>query len=108
MTATATILDVSCVHAATGTDATVNEALGVLAGKVPLSEFGVRSAGDFVQSFPQAIAAIDAVRGDPDQLYITTSTSGGVDAAVWPGNGSTGSVNSGQTQPLYYVTNRVD
>ncbi|WP_369166756.1 hypothetical protein AB5J49_02180 [Streptomyces sp. R28] len=100
MTATATILDVYCVHAATGTDATVNEALGALAGKVPLNEVGVSSAQAFVQSIPQAIAAIDAARGDPDDLYITTTTSGGVDGAIWPGNGSTGSVNSGQTQPL--------
>ncbi|MFJ9154251.1 hypothetical protein ACIRP7_40850 [Streptomyces sp. NPDC102270] len=99
MSATATILDAYCIHAATGTDASVNQAVGALAGKIPLSSIGT-SLQDFVASVPQAVAAIDAARGDPDNLYITTSTEGDLDNAVWPGNGSTGTVGSGQTQPL--------
>ncbi|MFE5795005.1 hypothetical protein ACFQ8C_20860 [Streptomyces sp. NPDC056503] len=99
MSATATIFDAYCIHAATGTDASVNEAVGALAGKVPLNSIGT-SLQDFVASVPQAVAAIDAARGDPDNLYITTSTEGDLANAVWPGNGSTGTVASGQTQPL--------
>ncbi|MFF9472138.1 hypothetical protein ACF1E9_05840 [Streptomyces roseolus] len=70
MSATATILDAYCIHAATGTDASVNEAVGALAGKIPLSSIGT-SLQDFVTSVPQAVAAIDAARGDPDNLYVT-------------------------------------
>ncbi|WP_432139829.1 MULTISPECIES: hypothetical protein [unclassified Streptomyces] len=101
MTATATIFDVFCVHAATGTDTAVNEALSALAGNevVRLSSIG-GSVADFVKSIPQAAAAIDTARGDPDDLYLTTDTAGGLDRAIWPGNGSTGTVRSGQTQPL--------
>ncbi|SEP95094.1 hypothetical protein SAMN04487983_1002257 [Streptomyces sp. yr375] len=99
MTATATIFDVFCIHAATGTDAAANEAVGALAGKIPLGSLGTSLQG-FVQSVPQAVAAIDAARGDPDDLYVTTSTQGDLSQAIWPGNGSTGSVASGQTQPL--------
>ncbi|MFB7335708.1 hypothetical protein ACFC00_29350 [Streptomyces adustus] len=95
----ATIHDVYCVHAATGTDASVNDALGALAGTIPLSSIG-NSLQEFLSSVPQAVSAIDASRGDPDNLYITTTTEGNVDQALWPGGGSAGSVESGQTQPL--------
>ncbi|MEH0542573.1 hypothetical protein QA802_05635 [Streptomyces sp. B21-105] len=97
MSATATILDVYCVHAATGTDSTSNEAVAALAGKIPLA--GGTLEG-LVQSVPAALAAIDASRDDPDDLYLTTSTQGDLSQAIWPGNGSAGSVGSGQTQPL--------
>ncbi|MEV1065962.1 hypothetical protein [Streptomyces sp. NPDC050263] len=97
MSATATILDVYCVHAATGTDSTTNEAIAALAGTIPV---GGSTLHDIAQSIPAAVAAIDASRNDPDDLYITTSTQGDVGQAIWPGNGSAGSVGSGQTQPL--------
>ncbi|MER6957251.1 MULTISPECIES: hypothetical protein [unclassified Streptomyces] len=97
MSATATILDVYCVHAATGTDSTTNEAIAALAGTIPV---GGNTLHDIANSIPAAVAAIDASRDDPDDLYITTSTQGDVSQAIWPGNGSAGSVGSGQTQPL--------
>lgn len=101
MTATATVFDVYCVHAATGTDLSVNEALAGLAGNevISLSSIG-GSVADFVRSIPQVATTIDEARGDPDDLYLTTDTAGGLDRAIWPGNGSTGSVRTGQTQPL--------
>ncbi|MFE6039357.1 hypothetical protein [Streptomyces sp. NPDC056452] len=97
MSATATILDVYCVHAATGTDSAANSAVAAFASKIPL---GGTTLEALVQSVPEALTAIDASRNDPDDLYITTSTQGDLSQAIWPGNGSAGSVGSGQTQPL--------
>ncbi|GLW46321.1 hypothetical protein Stsp02_19830 [Streptomyces sp. NBRC 14336] len=99
MSATATLLDAYCIRAATGTDAAVNEAVGALAAKIPLNSIGT-TLQSFVSSVPQVVAAIDTARSDPDNLYITTSTEGDLANAVWPGNGSPGTVGSGQTQPL--------
>ena len=41
--------------------------------------------GDVVASVAGLIAAIDAVRSDPDNLYITTNTEGVIENSIWPG-----------------------
>lgn len=84
MPATATILNLWCLRHATGTDLGVNEALAGLVPSVPLADLGGTALGDFVKSLPGVIGAIDSARSDPDNLYLTTDTSGGLDNSIWP------------------------
>jgi hypothetical protein len=95
---TATITMIYCVQQATGTDFAVNEAIAGLPEKIVPAELGVSNLLEAVQSLPGVISAIDTARSDPDDLYITTSTVGSVDNAIWPGPGSTVPMQAGQSQ----------
>lgn len=97
MTATATILNVWCLHAATGTDAGVNQALADLAAAVPLTELGAGSLEDVVRAVPSVVQMIDTARSDCDDLYITTDTAGGLAQSIWPGGEQTVSIQAGQS-----------
>ncbi|WP_051755135.1 hypothetical protein [Kitasatospora purpeofusca] len=97
MTATATIRDVWCLHAATGTDVGVNEAIADLAESIPLDELGLGSLESVVRGIPSAVQMIDTARSDPDDLYITTDTAGGLDHSIWPGGEQTTSIQAGQS-----------
>jgi hypothetical protein len=55
----------ACLHAATGTDAAVNQAVASLAGTIPLDSLGGVSLEDFVRSIPEAVQAIESPDGDP-------------------------------------------
>ena len=97
MTANATILNIWCLRQATGTDFGVNQALADLAPTLKLDELGGIPLEQFVRSLPGVIAAIDSARSDPDDLYVTTDTAGGLDNAVWPGSGQTVPMQAGQS-----------
>jgi hypothetical protein len=99
MSATATIIDVFCVKEASGTD------LGSLA---PVIREAFESAlprevspgvdlPALVGSVAGLAAALDAVRSDPDDLYITTNTNGVLDNSIWPGGSSTQPILGGQS-----------
>jgi hypothetical protein len=97
---TATVQTILCVQAATGTDLGVNQAvLDAVMNLAPVIG-GAEVPGnllDGIRSLPQVIAAIDAARADPDNLFITTSTEGALDNAIWPSPGNTQDVNAGQS-----------
>ncbi|MER8186913.1 hypothetical protein [Kitasatospora sp. NPDC094015] len=97
MTATATILNVWCLHAATGTDTGVNQAVANLAESIPLDELGAGSLEDIVRAVPAAVEMIDTARSDPDDLYLTTDTGGGLAQSIWPGGEQTVSMQAGQS-----------
>jgi hypothetical protein len=96
MSATATILDVWCLRQATGTDAGVNQALADIVDVVALDQIG-ESLADFVKGLPATIGAMDSARSDPDDLYLTTNTGGGLDNAIWPGGETTQSMQADQS-----------
>ena len=97
---TATVQTIYCVQAATGTDFAANQALvNAIMGLTPQftqNDFA-SSLLQGIKSLPSVLAAIDAVRADPDDLYITTDTEGDVDNAVWPLPGNTKEVNAEQS-----------
>jgi hypothetical protein len=111
MPATATILNISCLRHATGTDAGVNQALADLAPSIPFEELGGISLLDFVTALPGVLAAVDSARSDPDNLYMTAETSGGLANAIWPPDGTTVDMQAGQsrapgvTVPVSYAQN---
>jgi hypothetical protein len=99
VSATATIIDVFCVKEATGTD------LGNLApviqdafnSTLPRELTPGISPGDAVRSIAGLVAAFDAVRSDPDDLYITTATQGDIANSIWPEGGATNPILGGQS-----------
>jgi hypothetical protein len=93
---TANVLTVYCVQAATGVDGAVNQAIANLVEEIWPDQFGGNLL-DGIRAAPNVIAAIDAARSDPDDLYITTGTAGGMSNAIWPSAGSHGSVQAGQS-----------
>lgn len=111
---TATVQTIYCVQPATGTDFGVNQAVvDAIMSLTP--QF---SQNDFasnllhaIKSLPSVLAAIDAVRADPDDLFITTGTEGDVDQAVWPSPGNTVGINAdmsfepGLVLPFEYTQN---
>jgi len=94
---TVTITMLHCVQQATGTDFAVNEALAQLPARLLPAEVAEPSLLAAVQALPGVAAAIDTARSDPDDLYVTTDTEGGVDNAIWPAPGATKSLQAGQT-----------
>lgn len=97
MSATATVLNVWCLRQATGTDFGVNNALAGLAPSLALGQLGA-PLEDFVRMLPGVIGAIDSARSDPDELYLTVDTAGGLDNAIWPGGGTTIDIQAGQSR----------
>ncbi|MEU4576336.1 hypothetical protein [Nonomuraea sp. NPDC023979] len=98
MTATATIQQIWCLRHATGTDAGVVEGLAGLAPVKLLSELDGGSLADFVKGLPNVVNAIDSARSDPDNLFVTTTTSGDLDDSIWPPDHTTVDMQADQTQ----------
>lgn len=91
MSATATIIDVFCVKESTGTDLgnlapVIREAFN---SALPRELTDGLSPGDALASVAGLADALDSVRSDPDNLYITTSTEGDIENAIWPGGEQT-------------------
>ncbi|MFI7452274.1 hypothetical protein ACIBQX_32595 [Nonomuraea sp. NPDC049714] len=97
MTATATIQQIWCLRQATGTDLGVVQALSGLAPAQVLSQLGVSSIESFVRGIPEVVGAMDSARSDPDNLFITTDTSGDLDNSIWPHGNTTVDVQAGQS-----------
>ncbi|MFL9901313.1 hypothetical protein PQR75_29895 [Paraburkholderia fungorum] len=85
-----------CIREATGTDMGVNIAIANLPGTLPAAT-GLGSIDAAVKAVPGLIAAIDGARGDPDDLYLTTSTERGLGNKVWPTDRETMPVGTGQS-----------
>lgn len=101
--ATATINMIYCVSAATGIDGGVNRALTSLAPVLNVGELGGDSLNAIqtaINALPGLLEAVDQARQDPDDLYVTTNTAGGLDNAVWPGNQRTQPTQAGQSQSI--------
>lgn len=94
---TATVSMVYCVQQATGTDTAVNEAIAQLPEMLLPEQLTGISAIAAIRTLPGVIAAVDTARADPDDLYITTDTSGGRRNAVWPAPGSDVRMQAGQS-----------
>src|SRR5262245_44057676 len=94
--ATATITMIYCVHEATGTDLSVLQSIAGLPATIVPDQLGGPLL-EAVQALPGVIQAIDMARSDPDDLYITTSTEGDIDNAIWPGSGNTIPMQAGQS-----------
>lgn len=90
-----------CVHAATGTDAGLN---AVIAGIPESLEFLAMPSDaqlqGVIRAIPGLIDAIDAARADPDDLYLTNDTSGGVENRIWPIDKKYHPVNTNQLVTL--------
>jgi hypothetical protein len=95
--ATATITMIYCVHEATGIDLGAIEAIATLPAKVVPEEFG-GSLLQAIKALPGVLAALDAAQAAPDDLYVTTSTKGDIDLAIWPGSGETVPMRADQSQ----------
>jgi hypothetical protein len=97
--ATATILQIYCVKEASGTDispALTAQLEWALSSLLPFLTGGVQPA-NYVSSIGSLVALLDQARSDPDDLYITTTTSGGVENAIWPLGGTTNPMQQGQS-----------
>jgi hypothetical protein len=93
--ATARIYMLYCVRQASGTDFGAIQALSGLAPSIPASGFGAQ-VSEILGQLPEVIAAIDTARSDPDNLFITTESSGDLEYAVWP-SGDPVDAQAGQT-----------
>lgn len=99
--ATAKVSMIYCVSAATGVDGGVNRAIADLAPSLSGealsgdSEAAIKTA---INAVPGLIEAIDTARQDPDDLYVTTDTAGGVANRVWPTASETKPTQAGQSQ----------
>lgn len=102
----ATITMIYCVHEATGTDLSVNQAIAGLPERLP-REFDVLGLFGVITALPGVISAIDTARADPDNLYVTTSTEGGIANSIWPESGSTRDMQAGQSNHLGIVVDFV-
>jgi hypothetical protein len=98
MAATATILNVWCLRHATGTDFGVNQSLsGLLQETIPEWQLGGASLDGFLKAIPEVVSAMDSARSDPDNMYITTDTSGGAENRIWPLDTETRDMQAGQS-----------
>lgn len=99
MSAVATIINVHCVKEASGTDlGTLSPALQeAFNSTLPRELFDGERPGDIVASVAGLIAEIDAVRSDPDNLYMTTSTEGEIENSIWPGGEETRPMQASQS-----------
>jgi hypothetical protein len=82
---TVTLQTIHCIRSASGIDAGVFDAFANLPETIVPSELSVVIDG--LKAIPDVLAAIDTARSDPDDLYVTTGTSGDRDLAIWPGPG---------------------
>jgi hypothetical protein len=82
---TATIQTIRCVRSASGIDGAVFDSIATLPTRALPSELD--AIIDTVKALPGVIEAIDTARDDPDNLYLTTGTTGDREQAVWPASG---------------------
>lgn len=97
MTANATLLQIWCLRHSTGTDFGVVQALSGLAPAHVLSQLGVGSIESFVKGLPGVVGAMDSARSDPDNVFLTTDTSGDLDNSIWPPGNTTVDMQAGQS-----------
>lgn len=93
----ATVSLIYCVRQATGTDTAVNEALAQMPDMLLPEQLTGISALAAVRALPGVIGAIDTARSDPDDLFITSDTSGGRQNALWPAPGQNIRIQAGQS-----------
>ncbi|WP_062356711.1 hypothetical protein [Herbidospora yilanensis] len=98
MTANATIRQIWCLRHATGTDFGVVESLTGLVPEKLLSDLNGETLAGFIKGLPNVVAAIDGARSDPDNLFVTTSTSGDLNDSIWPPGNETVDMQADQTQ----------
>lgn len=83
----ATISTIFCVQQATGVDSVADQAFAdFLAGLSEVllpGELGDQPI-EAIRSLPGVLAAIDAARSDPDNLYVTAVPNAGRENAIWP------------------------
>lgn len=94
---TATVSMIYCVRQATGTDASVNTAIARLPETLLPEQLDGMSVAAAIRALPGVIDAIDTARSDPDDLYLTTDTTGDRDEAVWPSAGHNIQIQAGQS-----------
>src|SRR5262245_51000314 len=96
---TANINLLYCVHEATGVDLDVlTSLLQALPTQMLASEFQVPFLVDAVKAIPSVIQAISIARADPDDLFITTKTSGNLKNSIFPvGADKTVDMQAGQS-----------
>ena len=96
MTANATIQQIWCLRQATGTDIDVLQALSGLAPV--LGQLAGSSVESLVRGLPGVAGAMDSARSDPDNLFITTDTSGDLNSSIWPPGNTTVDMQAGQSK----------
>jgi hypothetical protein len=84
MAATATFKMLYCVQAATGTDFGAIQALAGIPEKLDLASFDGDLIRGVAAAIPDVVAALDSAGDDPDELFVTTSTEGELENAIWP------------------------
>lgn len=94
--ATVRLLMLFCVRHASGTDFGATQAIAGLADFIPASQFG-SPLSSVISNLPQVIAAIDTARSDPDDLFVTTDTTGDFGNSFWPPGGQTQNFQAGQS-----------
>ncbi len=98
--ANAVIRMIHCVSPATGVDSPANAAIAAAIAALPqtlVANAGLGAVLGAVQSIPGLMRTLDAVRSDPDDLYMTTGTEGDRDLAIWPGPGQSRLMRAAQT-----------
>jgi hypothetical protein len=95
--ATATIHTLLCIQPATGTDLGANQALMRLPEAVLAQQYAQPSALAALRALPEVVSAIDAARADPDDLYVTSGTTGDRALAIWPAAGQSVVTRSDQS-----------
>ena len=93
-----TVLGLICIRSASGIDGAVFDALAALPPKVEVPE--IASVIESVKALPGVLAAIDAARSDPDDLYLTFFTTGDRAHAAWPGIGQSTEMRPDQSAEL--------
>jgi hypothetical protein len=97
--AIATIHEIFCASQATGVDGPAFLALAKTASRFVPADFEPLGLGisDGIRSMPAVILAIDTVRDDPDDFFVTLVTKGDVDSRVWPAETETVPMRAGQS-----------
>lgn len=97
MAATATILEIYCVKEASGTDLAVLYAVNTALTPLYTVLGGGFDISSYVNSVPNLIASLESARSDPDELYVTTYTGGGLANSIWPPGGARQDISQGQS-----------
>jgi hypothetical protein len=85
-----------CISPSSGTDAGFNQAIAALPETVLVSQLGAGFTG-LIPGLAAIINAIDQTRQDPDNVFISTDTTGDLDNAIWPGNRQDVDMRAGQS-----------
>lgn len=95
--ANATIHEILCLTQATGVDGPAFTGLAGLAARFVPEEFGNVGLTDGIRALPQVVVAIDTVRDDPDDLFLTLGTQSDVGERAWPTDTETMPMRAGQS-----------